>query len=79
MRKYTNFEVTEGMYGNVVSIFSKIEDALEYVEFHYGVDNIVEQIVQIIATNNDEESETYSCLEVYDMIKNDLMQNGTHP
>ena len=68
MREYTRFEVTEGMYAEVQEVFETMEDALAYIDERYGADNAVDQLVQINASNEDDESETFSYLEIYDML-----------
>lgn len=69
MRNYTNFKVTEGTYTNVVNEFDTLNAALAYIEEEYGADNAVEQLVQIDASNPEEEvEETFSYLEIYDML-----------
>lgn len=69
MRTYTNFEVTEGMYAEVQEVFKNMEDALNYIDERYGADNVVDQLVQINASNEDDEIETFGGLEIYDMLK----------
>lgn len=69
MRNYTNFKVTEGTYANVVNEFDALDAALAYIEEEYGADNAVEQLVQIDASNPEEEiEETFNELEIYDML-----------
>lgn len=68
MREYTRFEVTEGMYAEVQKVFGTMEDALAYIDERYGADNVVDQLVQINASNEDDESETFCYLEIYDML-----------
>ena len=55
MRNYTNFKVIEGTYTNVVKEFDTFDAALAYIEKEYGADNAVEQLVQIDASNPEEE------------------------
>lgn len=71
MRTYTNFEITEGMYAVVQTTFTTMEDVLEYIEERYGADNVVDQLVQINASNEDGETETFGYLEIYDMLKSE--------
>lgn len=71
MRNYTKFEVTEGMNAVVQATFTTMEDALAYIEERYGADNTVDQLVQINASNKDEEKETFGYLEIYDMLKSE--------
>lgn len=71
MRTYTNFEITEGMDAVVQTTFTTMEDALEYIEERYGADNVVDQLVQINASNEDGEIETFGYLEIYDMLKSE--------
>lgn len=69
MRNYTNFKVTEGTYTNVVNEFDTLNAALAYIEKEYGADNAVEQLVQINASNPEEEiEETFNELKIYDML-----------
>ena len=69
MRNYTKFSVTEGTYANVVNEFDTFDAALAYIEEEYGADNAVEQLVQINASNSEEEiEETFNELEIYDML-----------
>lgn len=69
MRNYTNFRVIEGTYANVVNEFDTFDAALAYIEEEYGADNAVEQLVQINASNSEEEiEETFNELEIYDML-----------
>ncbi|MBQ3330283.1 MAG: hypothetical protein IJG87_03795 [Ruminococcus sp.] len=69
MRNYTNFKVIEGTYTNVVKEFDTFDAALAYIEKEYGADNAVEQLVQIDASNPEEEiAETFNELEIYDML-----------
>lgn len=69
MKDYTNFKVTEGTYANVVAEFDTLDAALAYIEVEYGADNAVEQLVQIDASNPEEEiEETFNELEIYDML-----------
>lgn len=69
MRNYTNFRVIEGTYANVVNEFDTLDAALAYIEEEYGADNAVEQLVQIDASNPEEEiEETFNELEIYDML-----------
>ena len=72
MGDYTNFEVTEGSYANVVAEFDTFGAALAFIEEEYGADNAVDLLVQIDASNPDEGiSETFNFLEVYDMLTED--------
>lgn len=69
MRNYTNFRVIEGTYANVVNEFDTLDAALAYIEEEYGADNAVEQLVQIDASNPEEEiEEAFNELEIYDML-----------
>lgn len=68
MRTYTNFEVTEGMDAVVQATFTTMEDALAYIEERYGADNALEQLVEINASGEGGEEETFSFLEIYDML-----------
>ena len=68
MREYTRFEVTEGMYAEVQKVFGTMEDALAYIDERYGADNAVDQLVQIDASNEDDESETFGYLEIYNIL-----------
>lgn len=69
MRNYTNFRVIEGTYANVVNEFDTLDAALAYIEEEYDADNAVEQLVQIDASNPEEEiEETFNELEIYDML-----------
>lgn len=69
MKDYTNFKVIEGTYANVVAEFDTLDAALAYIEAEYGADNAVEQLVQIDASNPEEEvEETFGYLEIYDML-----------
>lgn len=70
MREYTRFEVVEGAYAEVQEVFKTMEDALNYIEDRYGADNAVDQLVEINASNDDFESETFTELEIYDMLNN---------
>ena len=68
MRNYTNFKVIEGTYANVVKEFDTFGAALAYIEEEYGADNAVDLLVQIDASNPEEEiEETFNELEIYDM------------
>lgn len=55
----------------VQATFTTMEDALAYIEERYGADNTVDQLVQINASNKDEEKETFGYLEIYDMLKSE--------
>ena len=69
MRNYTNFKVIEGTYANVIEEFDTFNAALAYIEEEYGADNAVEQLIQIDASNPEEEIyETFNELEIYDML-----------
>lgn len=69
MRNYTKFRVIEGTYANVVNEFDTFDAALAYIEEEYGADNAVEHLVQINASNPEEEiEETFNELEIYDML-----------
>lgn len=69
MREYTRFVVTEGSYAVVQEVFETMEDALNYIEDRYGADNAVDQLVEINASNDDLEYETFTELEIYDMLE----------
>lgn len=68
MRTYTNFCVRDGYYQEEVATFDSMEAALSFLEEYYGKDNVVEQLVQIDASNEDDERETFCELEIYDMM-----------
>lgn len=69
MKNYTIFEITEGMYCDLITTFNTFNDALTYIKEEYGIDNVVEQIVQIHASNPKEEiGETFTPQEIYDII-----------
>lgn len=69
MRNYTNFKVIEGTYTNVVKEFDTFGAALAYIEEEYGANNAVDQLVQIDASNPEEDiEETFNELEIYDML-----------
>lgn len=67
MRNYERYDITEGTYAEVQGTFDTLQDALAYIAERYGSDNVVEQLVQINASG-DEGEETFSYLEVYDML-----------
>lgn len=67
MRNYERYDITEGTYAEVQGTFDTLRDALAYIAERYGSDNVVEQLVQINASG-DEGEETFSYLEVYDML-----------
>ncbi len=71
MRNYTKFEVTEGGYADVQATFTTMEDALAYIEERYGADNAFDQLVQIDASGEGGEEETFSYHEIYDMLKSE--------
>lgn len=75
MRTYTNFCVRDGYYQEEVTTFDSMEAALSYLEEYYGKDNVIEQLVQIDASNEDDEHETFSELEIYDLMS-ELGYNG---
>ena len=69
MRNYTNFKVTEGSYASVVAEFDTFDAALAFIAEEYGADNAVDLLVQIDASNPEEEiEETFNFLEIYDML-----------
>lgn len=69
MGDYTIFEITEGMYCNLITTFDTLNDALNYIKGEYGIDNVVEQLVQIHASNPKEKiGETFTAMEIYDII-----------
>ena len=68
MRAYNNFCIREGYYQEEVATFDSMEAALSFLEEYYGKDNVVEQLVQIDASNEDDERETFSELEIYDLM-----------
>ena len=68
MRTYTKFDVTEGAYAEVQETFCTLEAALDYIDERYGADNAVDLLVQIDASNEDDEQETFGFLEIYDML-----------
>lgn len=68
MRTYTNFRVRDGYYQEEVATFDSMDAALSFLEEYYGKDNVVEQLVQIDASNEDYERETFNELEIYDMM-----------
>jgi hypothetical protein len=68
MRNYERYDITEGTNAEFQETFATLQEALAYIAERYGADNIVEQLVQIDASGDDGE-ETFSCLDVYDMIK----------
>lgn len=74
MTNYERYDVTEGTYAEVQETFDTLQDALAYIEERYGTDNVVEQLVQINAIG-DEGEETFSFLEVYDMLAE--LEGGT--
>lgn len=67
MRNYERYDITEGTYAEVQETFDTLHDALAYIAERYGSDNVVKQLVQINASG-DEGEETFSYLEVYDML-----------
>lgn len=68
MRTYTDFRVRDGYYQEEVATFDSMEAALSFLEEYYGKDNVVEQLVQIDASNEDDERETFNELEIYNMM-----------
>lgn len=68
MRLYTNFCVREGYYQDEVGTFDSMDAALSFLEEHYGKDNVVDQLVQIDASNEDDERETFNELDLYDLM-----------
>lgn len=67
--EYTRFDVTEESYCTIEETFDCLEDALKYISDKYGADNIIDQLVQINASNEDGDQETLTYFEVYDLIE----------
>ena len=68
MRKYTKFIITEGVDAAYVEKFNSLKEALDYIDYQYGADCAVDQLVQIDASNDAGDEETFSYFEVYDML-----------
>lgn len=71
MRNYERYDVTEGTNAEVQETFNTLKEALAYIAERYGADNVVDQLVEIDASGDDGE-ETFSCLEVYDMLMEEV-------
>lgn len=68
MMNYERYDITEGTNAEVRETFDTLQEALAYIEEYCGTDNVVDQLVQINASGEEGE-ETFSYLEVYDMLK----------
>lgn len=68
MMNYERYVVTEGVDAEAQETFFTLDEALAYIENRYGADNVVEQLVQINASSENGEEETFGYLEVYDML-----------
>lgn len=67
MMNYEKYVVTEGADAEVRETFDTLQEALAYIAEYCGADNVVDQLVQINASGEEGE-ETFSYLEVYDMV-----------